>query len=55
MAKPQLQIETRVERLELAVNTLAAFSGTDMATEIGKILRGEKPTDRPAEEENATE
>jgi hypothetical protein len=54
MAQPQLQIDRRVDRLEQAVQTLAAFMSPELAEEIDKILRGEKPTDKP-EEEHASE
>lgn len=50
MAEPKLQIEQRVERLELAVGTMAQWLvqaqtgfGAHDAEGIEKILRGEKP------------
>lgn len=40
MTEPKLQIEQRLDRIELAIVTMAEQLGTD-PEEINKILRGE--------------
>lgn len=41
MAEPQLQIERKVDRLEQALITLAAYISPEITEQIEKILRGE--------------
>lgn len=41
MAEPRLQIERKVERLELGLSTLAAYISPEITEEVDKILRGE--------------
>jgi len=64
MADPKTQIEQRVERLELAVSTMASWLvqaqtgfGVGDAEGINRILRGEKPDDNTtnAAAEDSTE
>lgn len=50
MAEPELEIEKRLARMELAIQTLADWSGTNNSKAIGYILRGE----HPPEEEPST-
>jgi hypothetical protein len=56
MADPKLQIEQRLDSIELAINTMALWLvqaqtgfGAQDAAGIGKILQGEKADARPEE------
>lgn len=62
MAEPKLEIEKRVERLELAVGTMAQWLvqaqtgfGAKDAEGIEKILRGETPKAKGTEEDASPE